>query len=481
VYGRVKHLCSIHKKLQKSGKDLSEVHDLLAFRVVVPDRETCYVALGFLHATFLPVATRLKDYVAAPKSNGYQSLHTTVIGPEGLPFEVQIRTPTMHRIAENGIAAHWRYKNGRLAVSNAELESAARLRAFIDMARDIEDPADFMDAARSDLGADVHVFTPNRDVLLLPEGSTALDFAYHVHTEVGHRAAGAKVNGRLVALRTPVKNGDTIEIVTRTDAHPTREWLEWARSHRALEKIRKKLRDMLADQGVAVGRDLLDGALRKVNSSLRRIEATAETPARLAAGNFRDVNHLALEVVAGRIAPLDAARVLVPEPEPEPAPVVTGLAALFNRARKANESAIIVNGEADILVDYARCCRPMKGEPILGYVTRGRGLSIHKSDCAMAKGLDVDRIVRVEWDAGVKTLHQGLLRLTCDDRQGILAEITGLCASQRINLWRAEMRALEDGHAVLDLGVSVHDVTELTYLVRKIKSVRGVAEVERAG
>jgi guanosine-3',5'-bis(diphosphate) 3'-pyrophosphohydrolase len=481
VYGRVKHLWSIHKKVQKAGKHLDVVYDLLAFRVIVPDRDACYVALGFLHATFLPVASRLKDYVAVPKGNGYQSLHTTVIGPEGLPFEVQIRTEAMHRIAENGIAAHWRYKNGRLTVSNAELETAARLRNFIDMARDIEDPADFMEAARSDLGADVHVFTPNRDVLLLPEGSSALDFAYHVHTEVGHRATGAKVNGRLVALRTPVKTGDTVEILTRADARPTREWLEWAHSHRALEKIRKRLRDLLAEQGSAVGRDLLDGALRKVHSSLRRVEAAPETAARLAAGNYRDLNHLALEVVAGRVAPLDAARLLVPEPDAPPPPAPTGFAAIFQRTRKDSSDAIVVNGESDILVDYARCCRPMKGEGIVGYITRGRGLSVHRSDCPMVNGLDADRIVNVAWDAGVRTLHQGLLRLTCDDRPGILAEITGLCASNRINLWRAEMRTTDDHHALCDLGVAVHDVAELTYLLRKLKNVRGVMAVERAG
>jgi guanosine-3',5'-bis(diphosphate) 3'-pyrophosphohydrolase len=482
VYGRVKHLYSIWRKQQKSGKDLSELYDLLAFRVIVPDRETCYVALGFVHAAFMPVGGRLKDYVAVPKNNGYQSLHTTVVGPDGSPIEIQIRTEAMHRVAELGIAAHWRYKNGRLAVSNHELEQAARLRGFIDMARDIEDPADFMEAARSDLGATIHVFTPNRDVVMLPEHGTALDFAYHVHTEVGNRAVGAKVNGRLVALRSPVKTGDTVEILTRPDAHPTREWLGWANSHRALEKIRKKLRDMLADQGVAMGRELLDSALRKVGSTLKKVAAERATAELLETARYQTLDQLALDLVAGKVGPADAARILVPEPAAPPAPAapVTGIGAWLQRVRRSTESAIVVNGETDILVDYARCCRPMKGEPVVGYITRGRGLSIHKMECGMVKGLDADRIVAVEWDASVRTLHQGVLHLTCDDRPGLLAEITGMCASTKINLWRADMRTLDHDRAVCDLGIAVHDINELSLLMKRLKGVKGVVAVERA-
>jgi len=480
VSGRVKHMWSIRNKLRKSHKDISELHDLIAFRCVVPDREACYVTLGFVHALFLPVAGRLKDYVAVPKPNGYQSLHTTVVGPDGRHIEIQIRTPAMHRVAESGIAAHWRYKNGRLAVSNAELEVAARLRGFIEMARDIEDPADFMEAARSDLGATIHVFTPNKDVLLLPEGSTALDFAYHVHTEVGHRAAGAKVNGRLVPLRTVIRTGDTVEIVTNADARPSRDWLEQARSHRALEKIRKRLRDQLEDHGRAMGREILDGALRKLGSAFRRVQEDKTVLERLHANGYKDWDELALALVAGKVSPGETARSLLPEPQAPTLPAPSALASLLLRVRKQDETAILVNGEADILVDYARCCRPMKGEPIVGYITRGRGLSIHKADCPMARGLDADRTVPVAWDGSVRTLHQGMLRLVCDDRPGILAEITALCASSRINLWRADMRALEDEGAVCDLGVAVHDVVELGHLIRKLKGLKGVRSVDRA-
>ncbi len=480
VYGRVKHLFSIWRKIQKSGKDLRDLYDLLAFRVIVPDRESCYVALGFVHATFMPVGGRMKDYIAVPKTNGYQSLHTTVVGPDGSPVEIQIRTPAMHRIAEMGVAAHWRYKNGRLAVSNAELEQAARLRGFIEMAQDIQDPADFFEAARSDLGATIHVFTPQRDVVLLPEGATALDFAYHVHTEVGNRATGAKVNGRLVALRSAVKSGDTVEILTRADARPTREWLSWAHSHRALEKIRKKLRDLLADHGVAMGRELLDAALRKSGSSLKKVLLEKETPARIAAAKYQNLDQLVLDVVSGRLAPADAARLLVPEPQPAPAPPPTGLGAWLTRVRKSADTAIVVNGETDILVDYARCCRPMKGETVVGYITRGRGLSVHKADCGMVKGLDAERVVRVDWDEAVRTLHQGVLRLWCEDRPGLLAEITGLCASSKINLWKADMRTTDDDRAVCELGVAVYDIGELSNLIRRLKAVRGVSQVDRA-
>ncbi len=480
ITGRVKHLWSIRNKVKKSGKSVSDLYDLLAFRVLVPDRETCYVTLGFIHLLYMPVEGRFKDYIAVPKSNGYQSLHTTVVGPDGRPMEVQIRTPEMHRIADDGIAAHWRYKNGRLAVSNAELERVARLRGFIQLARDVEDPADFMEAARSDLAANIHVFTPNKDVLLLPEGATALDFAYHVHTEVGHHACGAKVNGRMVALRHPIKTGDTVEILTKPDANPTRDWLSWATSHRALGKMRKRLRELLEDQGLARGRDFLDGALRKIGSSLKRAEEDKTAPEKLLARGYKDLDALAAELVDGKVSPGEAARILVPETAPTSSLTPGVMASILQRVRRQVDSPILVNGETDILVDYARCCRPMKGEPIIGYITRGRGMSIHKQDCPEVRGLDPDRQVAVAWDDRVSTLQQGLIVVESEDRPGLLAEITGLCATYKINLWKADVRATHDRKARCELGVVVQDVTQLTRLMGKLRNVKGVLSVMRA-
>jgi GTP diphosphokinase / guanosine-3',5'-bis(diphosphate) 3'-diphosphatase len=479
VTGRVKHHYSIWKKLQRTGKGVGELHDLLAFRVMVAERDNCYVGLGFVHSAFFPVATRMKDYIAMPKANGYQSLHTTVVGPDGRDVEIQFRTEAMDRVADTGIAAHWRYKNGRLSVTNSELEELARLRGFIQMARDIEDPADFLDAARSDLSATIHVFTPNKDVILLPEGSSALDFAYHVHTEVGNRAVGVKVNGRLLPFRTLVKTGDTVEVMTRNDAHPTRDWLEWAHSHRALEKIRKRLRESLSDKAVALGRDILDGALRKNGSSLKRVLADRELTGRLKAAGYADVDELATKLLAGSVGPTEAGRILLPQPETPPPPP-NALQSLLQRVRRQTENAIVVSGQTDILVDYARCCRPMKGEPIIGYITRGRGLSVHKEQCTQLRGLDAERFIPVSWDNQARTLHQGLLHLVLEDRPGMLAAITGVCSTAKINLWKADVRQDEDDRAVCDLGVSVYDIGELDGLVRKLKSVRGVVAVERA-
>jgi GTP pyrophosphokinase len=323
------------------------------------------------------------------------------------------------------------------------------------------------------------VFTPNRDVMLLPEGSTALDFAYHVHTEVGHHAAGAKVNGRLVPLRTVMKTGDTVEIVTKPDAHPSRDWLQWATNHRAIQKIRRKLKDQLVDQGTTLGREILDGALRKLGSTLRRVLDAPEHKEQMEEAGFKDLDALAMELVGGRITPNVAARIFV-QPAAPPAKEPGALASFLLRVRRSSESAIVVSGESDILVDYARCCRPMKGEPITGYITRGRGLSIHKSECAMMRGLDVERVVEVSWDDTVKTVHQGLLRLLCADRPGLLADITGACASQKINLWRAEMHTVDETQALCELGVNVHHVTELTALVTRLKRLRGVVTVDRA-
>lgn len=480
VSGRTKHLWSIHNKIKKSGKDVSELYDLLAFRALVPDRESCYVALGFVHLLYMPVEGRFKDYIAVPKPNGYQSLHTTVVGPDGRPMEVQIRTPEMHRIADDGIAAHWRYKNGRLAVSNGELERIARLRGFIQLARDVEDPADFMEAARSDLAANIHVFTPNKDVFLLPTGATALDFAYHVHTEVGHHACGAKVNGRMVPLRHPIKTGDTVEILTRADANPTRDWLSWATSHRALGKMRKRLKDLLEDQGLGRGRDFLDGALRKIGGSLKRAEEDKTAPEKLAARGYKDLDALATDLLEGKISPGEAARIIIPETPPTSSIAPGVMASILQRVRRQVDSPILVDGESDILVDYARCCRPMKGEAIIGYITRGRGMSIHKQDCVEVRGLDLDRQVAVAWDDRVSTLQQGLLVVESEDRPGLLAEITGLCATYKINLWKADVRATHDRKARCELGVVVLDVTQLNRLMSKLRNVKGVLSVTRA-
>ncbi len=481
VTGRVKHLWSIRNKVKKSGKHISDLYDLLAFRVLVPDRESCYIALGFIHLLYMPMEGRFKDYIAVPKSNGYQSLHTTVVGPDGRPIEIQIRTPEMHRIADDGIAAHWRYKNGRLSVSNAELERIARLRGFIQLARDVEDPADFMEAARSDLAANIHVFTPNKDVLLLPEGATALDFAYHVHTQVGNRACGAKVNGRMVPLRHPIKTGDTVEILTKADANPTRDWLSWATSHRALSKMRRRLRELMEDQGLGSAREFLDGALRKIGGSLKRAEDDRAVAERLTARGYKDLDALATDLLGGNISPGEAARIVIPDTPLVASPPTPGvMAAFLQRVRRQSENPILVNGETDIMVDYARCCRPMKGEPIIGYITRGRGMSIHKQDCVEVRGLDVDRQVAVAWDDRVSTLHQGLVIVESEDRPGLLAEITGLCVTYKINLWKADVRATHDRHARCELGVAVQDVTQLMRLMSKLRNVKGVLSVERA-
>ncbi len=479
VTGRVKHLWSIWNKVRKSGKELTDLYDLLAFRALVPDREACYVALGFIHLLYMPVEGRFKDYIAVPKSNGYQSLHTTVVGPDGRPIEVQIRTPQMHRIADDGIAAHWRYKNGRLTVSNAELERIARLRGFIQLAREVEDPADFMEAARSDLAANIHVFTPNKDVLLLPEGATALDFAYHVHTEVGNRACGAKVNGRMVPLRQPIKTGDTVEILTKADANPSRDWLSWATSHRAQSKMRKRLRELLEDQGLGSGREFLDGALRKLGGSLKRAEEDKSVPERLAVRGYKDLDALATDLLAGVISPGEAARIVIPDTPAPTTPSPGVMASILQRVRRQADSPILVNGETDIMVDYARCCHPMKGEPIIGYITRGRGMSIHKQDCPEVRGLDTDRQVAVAWDERVSTMHQGRVIVESEDRPGLLAEITGLCATYKVNLWKADVRATHDHRARCELGVVVQDVTQLNRLMSKLRNVKGVLSVSR--
>lgn len=482
VSGRAKHPASIYRKMQDQGLKVSEVHDIIAFRVIVPDIGQCYASLGLVHSYFPPIPDRIKDYIARPKPNGYQSLHTTVIGPEGRRMEVQFRTPEMHRVNEEGIAAHWRYKEGRLALSREDVAKISRIRDVFEHAADIEDASDFMEALKCEFYADeVFVFTPAGDIRPLPSGATALDFAYTVHTEVGNHCTGAKVNGRMVPLRYALQTGDTVEILTSTHQKPNRGWLEFVKTGRAIQKIRRHLREEEHELGVRLGRDMLDGELKRLSSSIAKVRASGDLNRVLQARDLSSADALYQELARGRSTVAEVARDLLPEGQWKPKHEVGSnpLSAVFGRWGRRTESPVLIGEEDGVLVNFAQCCAPLPGEPIAGFITRGRGITVHREDCGELERLDEERRIAVQWEPGLHHRHTSEVQIVCADRPGLLADISKVCEQANVNISQVAARALDDERAVCTLVLSVRDVDEMTRLSANLRKVKGVESVSR--
>jgi GTP pyrophosphokinase len=467
--------------MDRQGLKVEDVPDLLAFRVIASDLGTCYLVLGLVHASFPPVPDRIKDYVARPKANGYQSLHTTVIGPEGLRVEIQIRTEEMDRVAEEGIAAHWQYKEGHLKLSPDELIQIARIRDLFDAARDAEDATDFMEAVKVEFYADeVFVFTPKGDVKRFPQGATTLDFAYAVHTDVGNHCTGAKVNGRLVPLRYELQSGDTVEIVTSESQRPSRDWIALAHTGRAIQKIRRFLRQEEREQGLRLGREMIEAELKRFSWTLQKVCKEASYREALKKRGVKDLDPLLVEVARGHVALGPLVKDLLPDGIYQARQEDHGgLSSLLNRFRRSTTSPVLITGEDGLLVSYAKCCGPLPGEPIAGFITRGRGITVHRSACPQLAGMDPDRQIPVEWDAQAEVKHSGEIRIYCTDKPGMLAKITNICEQNGVNINRAEAQAPNDAPAVVTLELELRDVSELTRLISNIEKVPGVDAVTR--
>jgi GTP pyrophosphokinase len=481
VRGRAKSLSSIHRKMVSQNLEFEQVYDLLAFRILVDDVATCYAVLGHLHGQFVPVPGKIKDYIAMPKVNGYQSLHTTVIGPERQRIELQVRTRTMHDVAEQGIAAHWRYKEGHLDLDPRSIQTLERLRELFEAAREVQDPTEFLATAKIDLfSGEVYVFTPAMEVKVLPQGATVLDFAYSIHTELGNHCTGARVDGRMVSLRHELESGERLEVLTRKDQKPSRDWLEIARTGRALAKIRKALRDAERDQGIEVGRELLANELRKHGRTLSRLTKDGRLKHALKENGFKDAEQLYLALARGQVTLSKVVKDLVPEAEPTPATAdETGIAAFFKRMAGRGSSPVEVAGDSDVLVSYANCCNPLPGEPITGYISRGRGIIVHHAACQQLLALEEDRRIQVAWAKSARTQHGGALHIVCANRPGLLANISSTCDQAGVNIARAEARPIQDEKSEVVLEVAVRDVEELNRLIRNIEKIRGVLSVGR--
>jgi GTP pyrophosphokinase len=472
----VKDLASIQAKMEREGLGLDEIYDVIAFRTILDGHQAdVYTALGIVHSIWRPVPSRFKDYVALPKSNGYQSLHTTVIGPYGERMEVQIRTEEMHREAELGIAAHWRYKAGRLDANDDDDDKFAWLRQLLERHQDLADPNEFFETVKVDLFPDeVFVFTPRGDVINLPRGATPVDFAYAIHSEVGAQCAGAKVNGRMVPLRHRLAVGDTVEVITSASQVPRKDWLDFVVTGRARTRIRHAVRAVDKQRSQQLGRDILERELRKSSLSLARLLETDEVAGAAKKHGRKSVDDLFASIGYGRIHAADVARTLRGETPPEkPSP-----RKLFRRQRQGSPG-IRVGGHSDVLVRFARCCAPLPGDDVVGFVTRGRGVTIHVKDCAKAFELDPARRIEVEWEPEADDLRRIRMRVRSEDAPGLLASITKSIAAQGINIGAARVTTSRDQRAELTFDVWVRDVGTLNSVMREIGRIKGVRSVER--
>src|SRR3569623_1257480 len=488
VSGRAKHLWSIFQKQRKTGRDGDQIYDIIAFRCFVDSVRDCYAVLGVVHSTWTPIPGRFKDFIALPKPNITQSLPTTVIGPRADRMEVQIRTHEMHRIADQGIAAHWKYKERNKSLAEPDGQAFAWLRQLMEWQRDLKDPTEFIETVKIDLFQDeVFVFTPKGDVKALPKGATPIDFAFAVHSKVGEHCSGARVNGLIVPLRYVLKNGDTVDILASANQKPSKDWLKFVVTSRAKTKIRHFLRMEQRDRSKQLGHDLLARELRKRGLGLSNLERDGSVEAaalKLHVGTAEDLlvavgyNRLTVEQAANAIAPARAPEVLPPETSGRAEP----LAAPQGGLRRSGERAIggvRVQGETDIVVKFAKCCSPVPGDPIIGFISGRHAVIIHAPDCEKALALDPARRLDVAWDAQSQTTRPVTVEVQAEDRPGLLSSISRAFTENGVNLSQAKCRTSEDGKAVNTFQVSVTHVDQLKNVLRNLQAIEGVVSAHR--
>jgi GTP pyrophosphokinase len=481
VGGRVKDLASIHAKMEKQGVSLEKIYDVIAFRIILDGpKESVYHALGLVHAIWPPVPGRFKDYVALPKANAYQSLHTTVIGPYGERMEVQLRTKEMHQGAELGIAAHWKYKgHGGHARDDAKF---AWLRQLIERQGELEDPHEFLEVMKVDLFPDeVFVFTPKGDVVNLPKGATALDFAYAIHSQVGEHCSGARVNGTMRPLHYELSDGDTVEVLTSPNQAPKKDWLEFVVSGKARSRIRHAVREAENARSRELGRGLLERELRKAGLSLARVleEGGLAEPSRK--WSSENVDDLFAAIGYGKVPARDVVRMLRPDWQEGEATAekVGRLRSIFRREKRSSSSGIRVDGHGDVMVRFGRCCVPLPGDEIVGFVTRGRGITVHARDCRVAFTMDAERQVEAEWDEGSDVARKVRIRVNSRDEPGLLAKITKTISTAGVNIGAARISTHADRMATQSFDLWVTDAKTLQAVMKEIGRIKGVHSVER--
>ncbi|KIH76768.1 GTP pyrophosphokinase [Geoalkalibacter ferrihydriticus] len=483
VSGRSKHLYSVYLKMERQGIDFEQVYDLIAFRVLVESVRECYEVLGIVHSTWKPIPGRFKDYIAMPKANMYQSLHTTVIGPFSERIEVQIRTWDMHRIAEEGIAAHWKYKEGRTSSAEEREERGfGWLRQLLEWQQELKDSREFMDTVKIDLfPEEVFVFTPKGEVKELPKGSTPVDFAYSVHTDVGHTCVGARINGRLVPLKTELHNGDVIEVMTAAKHTPSKDWIKFVRTSKARNKIRQWIKSEQREKSIEIGRDVLEKELRKHGMSFNRAATSPDMARGMKELGFDQIEEVLAAIGYGKLSAGQVIARVVPEEKlrANDAQKPGRIGQVLDKIRKKPSNAIKIQGIEDIMVRFAKCCGPLPGDSVVGFITRGRGVTVHTSDCPHVLEADPERRVDIEWDMKKKASRPVKMRVYCFDQKGMLAGITGAITNCEANIISASVHSSIDGKGVNNFVVDVQNLEHFNKVVNALLKVKGVYKVER--
>ena len=499
VSGRPKHFYSIYKKMKKKNKTFEEIYDLTAVRIIVDTVKDCYAVLGMVHTMWIPMPGRFKDYIAMPKPNLYQSLHTTVIGPDGEPVEIQIRTHEMHEIAENGIAAHWKYKEGITGSQDTKMEQKLKwLRQMMEWEKDVQDPHEFLDALKDDVfNSQVYVFTPKGDVIELPAGSTPIDFAYRVHTNVGNKCTGAKINGKIVQINYKLQNGEIVEVITSANSPgPSRDWLNIVQTPTARNRIRQWFKKERREENIERGTEILEKEFKRYNipyknpsiqKFLNQVAKKFNQPTLEDLIATIGYGGIATSQVMPKVRDFYNKEVNRQEKERRMQEKEDKIKKNFDeheyaKKRKKKDNGITVKGLDNILVRFAKCCNPLPGDDIVGYITKGRGVAIHRRDCTNIKLDDEflkNRLVEVEWNNPEKSKFEGEVKIIAVDRVGLLNDVIHVVSMEKLSISGINCRVLKDNTANISLLVEVNDISELKQLMKKIKSIPGVDEVSR--
>jgi GTP diphosphokinase / guanosine-3',5'-bis(diphosphate) 3'-diphosphatase len=480
VSGRYKHFYSIHQKMLKQDLPFEEVYDIIAFRIILDTIPQCYEALGLMHSLWRPIAKKFKDYIGMPKPNMYQSLHTTVIGPFGERIEIQIRTHDMDKVAKSGIAAHWSYKEGKVIDDNVS-KTFAWVQNLVENQEAFRDPNEFMENVRIDLFPDeVYVFTPQGDIKSLPKGATPVDFAYLIHSEVGAQCVGAKVNGRMVPLKYELQTGEIVEVVTSKGHHPSKDWLNFVKTVKARSRIRQWIKTQEKDRSISLGREMCEKAFRKYRLNFNTLIKSEEMKSVVEAFGFKQTDDLIASVGYGKITPLQIIRKITPKEEVEDAD------SLLNKVvtkvdKKKEKGGVMVKGVDDVLVRFGKCCRPVPGDPIIGYITRGYGVTIHRATCVNALKMNPERQIEVEWNQDTTETYPVKILVRSLDRVGLLADVAANITKNGANILSANTETKENHTVDSYFSLSVHGTEHLTRVVESLKQVKQVLEVKRLG
>ena len=481
VAGRLKQVYSIYLKMKSQNIDFDQVYDAVAFRVVVNTIKECYDVLGIIHSIWKPIPGKFKDYIGLPKENMYQSLHTSVIGPYGARIEVQIRTHEMHKVAEEGIAAHWKYKEGG-AIQEGDDKRFTWLRQLLEWQRDLKDDREFIESVKVDLFPnEVYIFTPKGAVKQFPMGATPVDFAYSIHSDVGNHCVGAKVNGKIVPLKYALRSGDIVEILTSPNQKPSKDWLKYVQTSRAKTKVRQWFKTEEREKSITLGKEILEREFRKYNLQQAKLIKSGELAKITAEFSFQGVEDLLAAVGYGKVTANQIIGKFVPQEklDEKEAEQESRFQRLIQKISPGPKNALLIKGVDNVMVRYAGCCNPLPGDRVLGFITRGRGVTIHTSDCQNVIGSDPHRKVDVEWDSTKEYSYPVRIRVYSEDKKGILAEISASITSSEANITNARVDTTDEGSAIGTFEVEIRDLNHLKKVISALQKIRGILRVER--